>query len=244
MAICQPSPSEAGYATPAALVFCLALSLMAAAAVGRTVATLRLARVDLAAMRTEYGLAGAHLAASAAVVRTAQEPPYHWTFTTDIGWVEAHAEPERDKLSLAAASQLSDDKLRQFGVTSPEALRSRLADASADGLNRLGDVAELDTAPLWRTCAASLISPFGTADQAVVRAPSVPVGGPGPEPQSWRIGETWRLATATEAGWRDDRIVRFTGDARHPTAVVMRRLARVRGDGGVCEPILQAVAAS
>lgn len=244
MAICRPSPSEAGYATPAALVFCLALALMAAAAVGRSVATLRLARVDLAAMRTEYGLAGAHLAASAAVVRTAQEPPYHWTFTTDLGWIEARAEPERDKLSLAAASHLSDEDLARFGVASGEALRSRLAQASADGLGKLADVAELDAAPLWRACAGSLISPFGSAEHPAVRTPRPPAEGPGPEPQSWRIGETWRVAVATEAGWRDDRIVRFTGDARRPTAVIMRRVLRVRGDGGVCEPILQAVAAS
>lgn len=242
MECCRSSLHDGGYATPAALVVCLALSLVGIAMVVRSVAVLRLARSDLEITQVTYALAGAQLEAAAAVVRTSKRGPYHWTFTTDLGWVEAWAEPERDKLSLAAAAELGDEVLSAFGVKDPAQLRAKLKAADGGQGVTPADVSELDEAPAWRKCAPSLVSPYGEAKTPALAAYATPSTGPGPEPQSWRIGEPWRVAVTTAAGWRDDRIVRFTGDASRPAAVVARRFKRESVDGGQCESLLQSVA--
>ena len=240
MACCRSAPDDAGYATPAALVFSLALALVGAAMVGRSVMALRLSRADFERTRAEYDMAGAQLAAAAAVVRSNVTGPYHWTFTTDGGWIDAIAEREADKLSLSAASVIADATLADFGVKDPAALKSRLADAQASN-GQVVNLASLDDADLWRACAATMASPFGEQTTFTYQAPSEP--GPGPKPASWRIGETWRIRVTTTAGWRDDRIVRFTGDARHPVAVVVRRVSRGEGDGGRCKDLFERLSA-
>lgn len=236
MASFRSPPECAGYATAAAMVFCLAFALIAAASIERSVAALRLSRADFDLMRVEYGLAGSHLEAAAAVVRTGRPPPYHWTFASEGGWVEARAEPERDKLGLEAASRLSDEVLEGFGVADPDATRARLAEA-ATMVGEVIDVGALDLAPLWRACAPALISSQGTAEAMSAMSWSTPTSGHGPRPQSWRIGETWRMQITTAAGWRDERIVRFTGDAGRPAATVLRRLTRTSGGGGECDSV-------
>lgn len=239
MGCCRSSRDEQGYATPAALVVCLSLALVASAMIVRSTAALRLARSDLEMTQTSYALDGAHLAAAAAVVRTAQKGPYHWTFTTDLGWVEAWAEPERDKLGLSNAADLNDEVFMAFGVTDVAAIRQRLR-AAASSLGTLPpDIAAMDEAMTWRRCAPSLISLYGEAEALAAATHVVPKAGPGPEPQSWRIGEPWRIAVTTAAGWRDERVVRFTGDASQPVAVVVRRLKHESGSGGQCETVMQ-----
>lgn len=228
--------TESGYATPAAMVFCLAFALLAAASVERSLAALKLARHDLELMATEYGLAGAQLEAAAAVVRTTQSPPYHWTFTSQVGWVEARAEPEREKLGLAdAAEALDAAAFTAFGVAEASVLKARLSAAARSGA--VVDVGALDPAPGWRACAPALMSAQGTAEALPHHAWTQPATGQGPRPQSWRVGETWRIQVTTAAGWRDERIVRFTGDARHPVATVLRRLTRTNGGGGECDSV-------
>ena len=226
---------DAGYAAPAAFIVAMGLALVGAAVVDRSVGLLRLSRNDLNLMQTEYVLSGAQLTAAATIVRTQQPPPYHWAIATEVGAADSYAEPEQTKLSLTAASRLDDGFFERFGVASPDALRARLGAAAASGL--FTDVGALDGAQLWKLCAPQVISYFGLADTLGYTPPVEPVLGPGPEPQSWRIGEVWRISLATPAGWRDQRYMRFTGDASHPAAVVARHLSRGEGDGGRCAVI-------
>lgn len=239
MAFCPSRGDQAGYATPAALVFSVGLTLVATAMVGRSVELLRLSREDLKLMQTEYLLAGIHLSAAAAIVRTNRPPPYEWQIATEMGWVRIRAEPERQKLTLAAAAALSDEMLDAFEISNTPDLRRKLL--AAAGATARVNLAELDGSPVWRHCAASLISPYGAQEGLVYAAPSEPVVAPNQAPPSWRIGEMWRLVTTTTTGWRDERIVRFTGDAGHPVAVVFRRLWRTKGEGGRCEGLARAV---
>lgn len=236
----NPDPGDAGYATPAAMVLALALSLVAVAMVGRSVMTLRLAKADLERSRVEYVLDGAHLAAAATVVRGGAGGPYRWALPTDAGFAEALVESEADKLRLSSAASLSDEVFASFGVVDVAALKTRLNQASNAAFV---EVSSLDAAPLWRECAASLMSSLGARDSYAPPPPTEPAAAPSdpaalPNPPDWRVGETWRVRVTTGAGWRDDRIVRFTGDARHPAAVVKRRLSRSDGGQGRCDDIL------
>jgi hypothetical protein len=209
------------------------MALTASALMGRSVMQLRLARADFGRAQAEYILDGAHLAAAATIIRSNRPGPYGWAFTSDVGWVDAVAELEAEKLSLDAASKLNDAEFERFAVQDVATLKDRLAAAAA--VTGIVDVAALDEAPLWKLCAHSMMSRFGRQTAFSYRSKSEP--GPGPNPASWHIGEEWRVQVTTVTGWRDDRIVRFTGDARHPAAVVMRRVSRGEGDGGKCETL-------
>jgi len=232
----RPSSRNSGYATPAALVFALAIALIAAALVGRSVAALRLARADMARTQVDYGLDGAHFAAAATIVRSLDEGPFGWSISTDVGWVEVIAESETGKLGVKAASQLPDGVVAAFGVADPAALKAKMAQIDAQDLT--AEVAELDPAPLWRACAPRMISAFGTAKAFTYAAPGEPRAER--DLPNWRVGEVWRVRGTTATGWRDDRIVRFTGDARHPAATVARRMARSHVGEGTCAEILSA----
>jgi hypothetical protein len=231
---------EAGYATPSALILALALALIATAMMQRSTALLRQSRADLERTQMAYMLDGAQLAAAAAVVRSGAGGPYRWALATDAGWVEAVAEPEGDKVSLAAAATLADRVFRDLGVSDIDALRARLA--AAANSDPLLDVSRLDDATLWRVCAPSLISSFGA--QTTIQPGAIEAPHMGDLTPAWRVGEVWRMQVTTTAGWRDERIVRFTGDARHPAAVVLRRLSRGNGGQGQCDAILAAAAAA
>lgn len=218
------------------MVFGLALALVAAGLVGRSSMMVRQSRADLERLQVDYALDGAHLAAAATVVRAGDGGPYRWAFSSDAGWVEALAEREDKKLGLQAAGALSDEALERFGVSDPGALRARLA--AVDGQEEMVDVAALDAAALWRACAGRLVSVYGAAEDFEPMASKEP--RPGDDP-AWRVGETWRLRLTTQAGWRDDRIVRFTGDAHHPVAVVTRQLSRSGRGDEQCDDILAAL---
>jgi hypothetical protein len=216
------------------------MALVASAMVARSVMMLRLARADLERTRAEDVLDGAQLQAAATVIRAGSGGPYRWAEPTDMGFAEALAESETEKLSPAAGANLPDAVLAAYGVDDVAALKARLT--SAAGTASL-DVSALDAAPLWHECAASLVSRLGLkpADQRPgphIAPSSVSTTASGlPNPPAWRVGETWRVRITTAAGWRDDRIVRFTGDAHHPVAVVRRELSRTSGGQGRCEAI-------
>lgn len=235
---CCPSPSsrEDGYATPAALVFAVALALIASALVARSVMELRQARADLEKALIEIALDGAHLQAAADIIRAGDGGPYRWAFSTDAGWVDALAEPEVDKLPLKAAADLPDEILAGFQVADSAALRAR-----AGAAEPFADVAGLDASAVWKRCAPRLMSGFGQASAYRPATASEPGEAVDPD---WRVAEVWRIRLTTATGWRDDRIVRFTGDARHPAAVVQRRLSRSDRGEGQCDDILAAVAAA
>ncbi|MDZ4370708.1 MAG: hypothetical protein U1C74_04715, partial [Phenylobacterium sp.] len=178
---------------------------------------------------------GAHLLAAATVIRAGDGGPYRWSLPTDDGLAEALAEAEGLKLSPEAGADLPEEVFLAMGVAAPAALRGALR-AAPPGAPDLG---LLDPAPLWRACAPSLISGQGRGMRADLRSPGEPRARP--ETPDWRVGELWRIQITTPAGWRDDRLVRFTGDAQRPAAVVRRKLSRGQGGQGRCEPVWAAL---
>lgn len=230
----RPDTQEAGYATAAAMVLGLALSLVATAMVGRSVMTLRLVRADLERAQVEYILDGAQLAAAATTIRAGAGGPYRWALPTDAGFAEVLVESEVDKLTPAAAASLPEAVFAAMAVNDIATLKARLSASVTDV-----HIEELDTAPLWRECGPSLASGLGRQTTPTVATPAEPRLRP--ETPDWRVGEAWRIRVTTAAGWRDDRIVRFTGDARHPVAVVRRRLSRGDGGQGKCDAVFAAV---
>lgn len=235
----SPTPrSEGGYATPAALVVSLALAMMATAAVARSTALLRQSRADLDRSLVEYAFDGAQLTAAAEVVRSGVGGPYRWTFTSELGFIDAIAEPEGDKLSLGAAARLDLETWSAFGIEDAEGFAQAIAvAATAPGEP---DIPGLSPTRLWRDCGPSLVAMSGGQDTFTYAPRTEP--GPGENPPSWRVGELWRIRLTATSGWRDDRIVRFTGDAHHPIAVVARRVSRGEGEGAECEAILRTMA--
>ncbi len=238
MACSRPSVEAAGFATPAALLLCLALALICSAIVARSVMTLRLSWAELGRTQQEFALDGAALVAEAAIIRNAGPGPFEWSLTTGGVQTEILAEPEVDKVSPAAAAGLPDAVFAALGVQDLAPLRARLAAlaASADRPT----IASLDAAPLWAACGPSAISVFGQRDHVIFLPRSAPTAAA--DQPAWHIGEAWRVRITTSAGWRDDRIVRFTGSPQHPAAVVSRAFARVGDRGGECDDLLTAVA--
>lgn len=228
--------SQDGYATPAAALIATAIAVVTIAFVSRSTTELRLTRAEFKKTQAEYLLAGAHNVALLAIATSNKAPPYRWTVPSLGKAFLVSAEPERPKLSLANAQNLDDDVLDQLGVTDHAALRAKLASLpSAEGLPWPADA---DNARGWRSCAGALISFYGAADFAPTLAYVEP--DPGKDDSKWRAGEVWRIAVTDEDGWRDERIVRFTGNGLNPAAVISRRLSRGWKDNLACENLLAA----
>lgn len=230
------SSNQDGYATPAASVIATAIAMVTIAYVSRSTVELRLARADFKKTQIEYLLAGAHNVALLAIATSNKPPPYRWSVPSQRHAFSVIAEPERPKMSLAAAPNLDDETLDRLGVQDPAAARQALAGLPVvEGLSWPSDAAK---APGWRSCAASIISPYGAADLPPALTYVEPESGT--DDSKWRAGEVWRIAVTDEAGWRDERIVRFTGNGLNPAAVISRRLSRGWKETLACETLLAA----
>jgi hypothetical protein len=220
-----------------ALVLSLSLAVICSAVVARSLAALRLSHADFQRGEQELGLDGAHLAAAVVIIRHGEPGAFRWGVTTDQGYAEVIAEPEINKLGLLAAAALDDDVFDALGVVDPSALKARLYTAASAPPSWLGG---LDSAPLWKQCSDSLLSAYGVSDRPAPLAyvsPERVADKPG-----WHIGETWRIRITTDTGWRDDRIVRFTGDPEHPEAIVRRAFTKTSSGRGSCDKIMAAMA--
>lgn len=226
--------SQDGYATPAAALIATAIAVVTIAFVSRATTELRLTRAEFKKTQAEYLLAGAHNVALLAIATSSKPPPYRWTIPSLGRAFLVSAEPERPKLSIAAAQGLDDGALDQMGVADPVTLRAKLA--SLSNVEGLPWAMDADPARGWRACAGALISFYGRADLPPTLAYVEP--DPGKDDSKWRAGEVWRVAVTDEAGWRDERIVRFTGNGLNPAAIISRRLSRGWKDNLACETLL------
>ncbi len=177
-----------GYATAAAAMIALALSLVVSAVMGAALTDLRASKTALQRARIEALLDGVQQAAVVGVLETGAPRRLRWFVPTGQGAIEVLAEPEAAKLSLRSAAELSDDDLIGLGSSNAASIRARiramaLAGGSADGVSRLTAM------PLWRACASSMISPYGQATSLSLQAANPPTLGR----FSWRAGEVWRL---------------------------------------------------
>jgi hypothetical protein len=211
--------SEAGWATAAAITVCLGLALGAAALSALASTELAGARRSLERLQAEFAFDDAQKTAALAVLKADQSTRLQWRLTIKAGGFEALAEPEAAKLSPEAAAALDEDAFARLGAADPRALRERLARVA----DHDADLRDLDSSPVWSGCAASLVSPFGLARQLT---PSPAARQPEELKLDLRPGEVWRLRIRGADGWTDDRLVRFTGDALRPVAVIRRTFTR------------------
>jgi hypothetical protein len=218
-----------GYATAAAVVVCMAVALSAAAAMGSSVAELRLARGDLRRIQAQYGLGGASMQALAALGRAPETTRLRWTMATDAGPVAVLAEPETAKLPLAAAAALEDGDLRGLGASNPATLRARLEALVTARHGSMAEIAGGDAGLGWRRCAASAVSRLGQASRLAVTPAVAPAATPEGGSGSFHAGEVWRVRVTLD-GWTEDRILRLTGDPYQPAAVIERRFHRSEGE--------------
>jgi hypothetical protein len=208
----------------------LALAIMVTAVMVRSGTELHRARSDYERTRAEYALDGAAVSAEIALLQSRPAERYAWSLTNELGTFQVLAEDEGPKLAPANASSLDGEILRRIGVSDPAALQARLT-GLAERHATDAEIAAADTAPGWRACGLSLVSPWG-AQTAPHLALSVEPDLAGTSP---RLGEVWRIRTTSVQGFTDDRIVRLTGDPTHPAAVVERRLYRTTGKGDTCD---------
>lgn len=235
VACSNPSSTEAGFATPAAVIVSLALAMIAIAITTASVRALRHARADLARAQAEFALEGGQERAALAALSFQGEQRFSWNLSTDAGAMSVLAEPEASKLSLTRAAELSATSLQELGASDPRAVKAGLAKWANDGLQAHA-IAALDPGPRWRACAQSAISPFGAAGRLQLARPVAPTIGPQPR----RAGEVWRIRVAAQGGWTDDRLVRFTGNESRPVEVIDRRFWRTSDRGDGCDVVIGA----
>jgi len=222
---------DGGFATAAAMVIALAISIIAAALVLRSVTALRLAKQDLHRLQAEYRLAGAQLVAASTVSVRQATQPYEWRLV-DPAAVMARAEPEIQKLGFDTAAGADEQFFAAFEVADIPDLRKRLREAR---VRKVVDVDELDAAPLWRGCASRFVSRYGDAEAPVFSQSTAEPGSP--DKPTLRANEIWRVEVQDEEGWIDERIVRLTGSPDRPASVINRKFFKA-GRGRVdCDQI-------
>jgi predicted nucleic acid-binding protein len=227
---------DSGFATPAATMVSLAIALIATAVTATTVSQLQLSRRDFSRARTEYALIGGQEIAALTALQNADNSRLRWPISSPTGPLQALAEPEASKLSPDAAASLADTDLAKLGITDPKTFRDHLRALAKANRVTAQSLEDADTSALWRRCSRSVISPYGAAAKIQQIETKAPTAG---ELYS-RAGETWRIRLTSPDGWADDRIVRFTGDELHPTAIIERRLFRRTAREDPCDAMIAA----
>ena len=223
---------DGGYATASAITISMAMALVASALSTLSIAQLKTARADWGRLQTEYALAEAHRGAVLTLMKDDQPGRLEWTLNVGAETFGAMAEPEAAKVGYADAAHLDNVVLERLGVTDADAFRDRVKAEIAAPASRT-PVAELDASPMWRRCAASLLSRYGAA--TVLSLPKVEA--PNARRFSWRAGEVWRVRVTAPDGWSDERLERFTGDPLHPAEVIDRWFTR-QGGAKPCDAAL------
>jgi len=233
--------NDHGYATPIALVICLALALVATAVTARALMTLRLARSDLDRARAEAGLDGAQLSATLIVLAQSGDQRLGWDMPIADQSYAVLAEPEAQKLNGSALSVTDDGALLALGAGDADRVRDQLKQASARSTLSEADLSAAAPAPVWRDCAGSVLSSYGQAIKAVVPTATAPVF-PTDQTEGSRSGEIWRIRISDRLGWTDDRVVRLNGQPDHPAIILDRRFYRRAKGGDSCDHVLASLA--
>jgi hypothetical protein len=226
---------QSGFATPAATAISLALAIVVAAVMQLAVTNLKAARSEFRRTQAEYALDGASLEAGATLLASTNQERVRWSAGSDVGPVEIVAEPEARKLRLKSAAE-GEGAATALAAQHPAAAATNLA-AVGEGGDAETRIATADPSPTWRRCARSLISRYGELDAPQALATAAPKGGP----ETWRIGQLWRIRVTDNLGWTDDRIVRFTGSRAHPFAIAARDFGHLGRMGEACDAIVGAV---
>lgn len=219
-----------GFATAAAMTWCMALSLIAAVALAAATNDLRSARRGLAQARVEAQLESAQVFAAVAVMGDPGAGRLAWSLPIDGLSISVLAEPEADKLGWAAASE-NPDAISSLAPSAPRQAAAALARLAATPETAAGRVTAIDPSPRWRACAASVLSPHGVG-AGTLAAPRAPIAGRG----GGRLGQVWRIRTSQPQGWTETRYVRFTGERGQPWAILERSLSATPEGNLPCLP--------
>lgn len=205
-----------GFMTPAFGGVAIALALVA-------FASARLAQTEEIASRRGwektqelYRAEGVATIAAWRVLHMDGAPTLAWTEPTDLRPMAVWAEPEHRKLGLAEiGGQQGRSRLSALlGAQEAERLVSSLGTWSQPP-SRL-TLRSASPSPAWRACGLTLVS---TQSRLTNNALS-PVQTPVTAALDLRAGEVWRIAISSEGRLVLDRLVRFTGDAQRPVAVL------------------------
>jgi len=213
------SPADAGFLTAVFGASALALSVIA-------LASLQLARSDYIASRRNWERLNEHYRAESLATLTAwrlmhtdQLAALHWRERFGDGAADIVAEPEGRKLSLSAIDELRGRRrlVQIFGQETTDRVLPRLLDLSRQARPpSRSEMLAADEAREWRACGLSVVSVHSQlTDDALVRTTPITTGTYGS-----RAGEVWRIAVAVNGRLLLDELIRFTGDAGQPIAVI------------------------
>ncbi len=209
---------DAGFATALAMSVSLAVSLTATVLLVRNEFDLIHARHRLERTQAEYRLDAIQALAARAFRNDSAGLKLRRIAFEGLS-ASVRSEAEQAKLLPAAASKLPDSWFVALGVASPEALKGRLRAWPQDRPLLMQALDELDPSPLWRTCAADVISASGSPPGVAAEVRSGELSAAG-------AAQTLRLTATADDGWIDDRVVRLLSDAANPVLVLDRRFYR------------------
>jgi len=233
--ISYPNSGQAGFATPAATVLSLAIAMLASAVMALSVASLRYERTEFARLRAETALEGAQIQAAAFLSGHRANGPVRWQTNIGRERAEVIAEPETRKLGPSASPDLIGSVARALGSSDPDRIAAVLsALQTSRSTVAPGSIDDLGGSMLWRRCARSIMSIYGTATDL----PNLAFDEPGAASAAGHTAELWRIRITSETGWVDDRVVRFTGSAEAPLSVAAWSFGRGSPLGLTCQAAL------
>ena len=213
------NPADAGFLTAVFGASALALSVIALVSV-------QLARSDYIASRRNWERLNERYRAESLATLTAwrlmhtdQFAALRWQEPFGHGDADIVAEPEGRKLGLGAIDELRGQRrLAQiFGQDAADRVLPKLVELSRrNAPPSRADLLAVDDNPEWRACGLSVVSAHSQlTDDALVAAAPMASGA-----YRSRAGEVWRIAVAKNGRPLLDELVRFTGDAGQPIAVI------------------------
>lgn len=212
--------SDAGFLTPVFGVVAVALGLIA-------LASMQLARGDGVAERRDferlqerYRAEGAAVTAAWRILHDRDSSALRWEETIAGQRFTILAEPEMRKLSIGEASAprgrvrlarlLGEDVATQVAAGAERLSRPPSRTPSRTQLLALSD------SEAWRTCGLSTVSAYSRLTDSAIGLPRAPAND-GFRP---RAGEVWRVVVSDPRQVIVDHLIRFTGDAHEPAAVI------------------------
>lgn len=230
MASCPAASRQEGFASVPAMLTSLVVAMISIGLMSRGLGDLQGARRDFERTDAEYRLASAQAEAGDRLLQGVQGGRLTWTVPSGAGAVTILAEPEAGKAALDGAGDFDLAQLAELGAEDPAAARAGLAALVRDRTVP-ADIAAADAGGRWKSCAPSAISPFGQGGTPRL----LPLAGPmTADARTPLTGQVWRVQ-ATAGGWRDERLIRFTGDPRRPAVTITRQFFRIRGEDRPCE---------
>lgn len=225
----SPQSAEAGYITVAATLISLTMAIVVSAILVLALTELRRAKADLERVQVAALLDGGQLVAALTIFSNVQPGRLRWSESTSIGTFEILAEPERGK---GAVANLADESLlARLGAADPAATSAWLRAEAAK--SHPAPIEAAVNTPIWRNCAASMLSYFGREPSPKLSA----AAAPNRQSRAGRAGEVWRVRVGIN-GWVDDRLVRMTGADRPPTFTISRSFYKGRTGGEPCAALI------